>query len=361
MRDSHIWLGMPMAMDYIKKRFLSGVAATLCVVVLTACAWAADEEESVVKIQTDPQQVTSFFGDQKGTLAYQIIAEKPVQGKLLWQYAAGARTLARGEETIQLAPGRAAPFELPMAMPSVREGVIFQTIMEVKIVDADNQEVARHVQPLWLFSKDPFANRREWLEGLDIHLYDPEDATVQCFEDAKIPFTRITNSNVLTEFEGGILVVGSGTSLSKNRGLTDNLMKLAQRGVRVLCIAPVDGEFPWPTREQFPELTSVQFSSKQVIRDFDKRLSPDFDTIGDQPRQPNTVTLESRRGQLRVNLAESAEGWPWWQVRFNSDGTCILCCFDLIQHWNTGPTPRYVLARLLEKLSSETDSSPVEQ
>lgn len=349
-----------MATENFSKRFLSVIPMYFCAVVMATYAWAADEEESVVSIQTGSQQ-SDFFGGQQGTLSYQFISKEPVQGKLLWQYAAGARTLARGEDTLQLAPGRPGVFELPIEFPPVREGVVFATRMVISIVDGNNEPLATYEQPIWLFPEDPYADRRQWVEGLDIHLYDPEDATVECFEEAKIPYTRITNSNVLTEFEGAILIVGSGTSLSKNRGLTDNLMKLAQRGVRVICIAPVDGEFPWPTREEFPELAGMQFSSKQAIRDLDKRLSPNFDSLADPAEARNTVTLESRRGQLRVNLAEAPEGWPWWQVRFDNDGTCILCCFDLIQHWNSSPTPRYMLAALLEKLSSETDSSPMEQ
>jgi len=348
-----------MATHNFTKQWLSGLSTILCALVITTYAWAAEEDENVASIQPLSPQC-DYFAGQKESLSYQLKSTELIQGKVLWQYAAGARTLARGEAPLQLAAGGSSVYELPIEFPPVREGIVFETRMVITIVDGD-KELARHEQPIWLFSQDPFVNRREWLERLDVHLYDPEDATVERFEEAKIPYKRITNSNVLTEFEGGILVIGSGTSLSKNRGLTDNLMKLAQRGVRILCIAPVDGEFPWPTREEHPGLSSVQFSSKQAIRDVDKRLNPEFDSLADQPQQRNIVALVSRRGQLRVNLSEHASGWPWWQVRFDKDGTCILVCFDLIRHWESSPTPRFLLAGLLEKLSLETDSSPTEQ
>ncbi|PQO25276.1 hypothetical protein C5Y96_25570 [Blastopirellula marina] len=349
-----------MVIEQFTKRFFSGLSAILYAVVMVTCVWAAEGDERVASIQPLSQQ-SDFFGAQQGALAYRCVSAEALQGKVLWQYAAGARTLARGEDTLQLAAGRPGVFELPIEFPPVREGVVLATRMVITIVDGNNEPLATYEQPIWLFPEDPYTDRREWLAGLDIHLYDPEDATAKCFEEAKIPYTRITNSNVLTDFEGGLLIVGSRTSLRKNRGLTDNLMKLAQRGVRVVCIAPVDGEFPWPTREEYPELVAVQFSSKQAIGDLDKRLNPDFDSLADPPQSVNRVTLESHRGQLRVHLAEASDGWPWWEVRFNNDGTCILCCFDLIQHWDSSPTPRFLLARLLEKLTSETDSSPTEQ
>lgn len=349
-----------MATDTITKRCSLFLAAILCALVVAVGAWAAEEDESVASIEAVSQR-RDYFGAEKAALAYQCVCQDAVQGKILWQYAAGARTLARGEEPLELAAGRPGRFELPVEFPPVRDGVIFETKMVVTVVDADNEVLAKIEHPLWLFPEDPYTDRREWLESLDLHLYDPEDSTVKLFEEAKIPYSRITNSNVLADFDEGILIVGSGTSLRKNRGLTDSLMELAQRGVRVICLAPIDGEFAWPTREAFPQLSNVQFASKHVIHDLDKRLNPDFDTLADDAELRNKITLESHRGQLRVNLSEVSKAWPWWQVRFHNEGTCILCCFDLVQHWDDSPTPRFLLARLFENLSPESQSSPTEQ
>ncbi|QDU76771.1 hypothetical protein Pan97_38280 [Bremerella volcania] len=346
-----------MAIEAISNRCIPFLLVVVCLAGLSGVVRAAEEDESIATIAPVSQR-SDFFGEQQATLSFQCVSEKPVQGKILWQYSAGARTLARGEDAIELAAGRPNVFELPIEFPPVREGVIFETQMVVTIIDGDNETLAQYTHPIWLFPKDPYTDRREWLEQLDIHLYDPEDTTAKLLEEAKIPHTRITNSNVLADFEGGILLVGSGTSLRKNRGLTDSLITMAERGVRVLCLAPVDGEFPWPTREEFPQLANVQFSSNEVIRDLDKRLNPDFDVLAEQRFG---VVLESRRGQLRVNLSEARAAWPWWQVRFTNHGTCILCCFDMIPTWDTSPTPRFLLANLLEKLSLESHSSPTEQ
>ncbi len=349
-----------MTTERMKPRNITWLLAVLCAVVITPQVQAADEDTNIATIRPDSPR-SDFFGEQETALSYQCSAEEAISGKVLWRYAAGSRTLARGEDPIQLAAGRTRVYELPIEFPPVRDGVVLETRMVVTLVDQENETLAEYEQPIWLFPEDPYTNRREWLEQLDIHLYDPEGNTVKLLEANKIPHTRITNSNVLVDFDGDILIVGSGTSLSSNRGLTDNMVKMAQRGVHVVCLAPVDGEFPWPMREKFPELSSVQFASQQVIRDLDKRLNPQFDQLADDPQSQNTVALESRRGQLRVNLSEATDAWPWWQVRFENSGTCILCCFDLIQHWDDSPTPRFLFARLLENLSSQSSPSAMEQ
>ena len=260
---------------------------------------------------------------------------------------------------MQIAANQSQDFALPIELPPVGEGVTFDTQMTITLVDRAGEERARTEDTLWLFPKDPFAARREWLKGLNIHLYDPEGATEVIFEQANIPFDKLTNSNTLASLEEGILVVGEGTSLRKNRAMAAALFSLAQRGIPVLCLGPVDGELPWPTREDYPHLAQVRLASNEIVREFDKRLSAKF---APDPSSPaSTVSLESRRGRLTLHISDSSEGWPWWQLDFENHGTCIVCCLPLVEHWDDSPTPRFLFASILEELSSGFQLSPAEQ
>jgi len=345
---------------FVNRLTAKSLLAMMCLAGMTACACAAEGDEALATVAPASDR-GDYFGEQTATLEFQCSAVEAIQGKVLWQYSAGARTLARGEDPIQIAAGQERVYKLPIEFPPVNEGVIFETQVEVTIVNRNNETIARCEQPIWLFPEDPYAQRRQWLEQLDLHLYDPEETTSKLFEKAKIPHELVTNSNVLVDFDGDILIVGSGVSFRRNRALTDHLLMLAKRGVKVLCLSPVDGELPWPAREEYPQMADVRFSTRQVIRDVDKHLTPDFDSAVQEPEVGYGVMLESYRGQLRVTMSDNPSAWAWWQVRFHNQGTCILCCFDLVPHWDDSPTPRFFLARLLEHLSPETNPSPLEQ
>ncbi|MBI1248001.1 hypothetical protein GC197_09195 [bacterium] len=341
----------------IRRAFL----AVMCLTIGTSSAFAADEEaKEIAAIQ--PVAVSSaYFGEEKIELGYRLSTTEAVQGKLFWQYSAGARTLARGEEPLDLVANQAESFKLPMELPPVREGVTFATQMTLTVVDGDGKEIAKNEQTIWLFPQDPFVQRKEWLQELNIQLFDPAGDTAKVFEKAGIPFDKVTNSNVLADIEEGILIVGAGTSLRKNRALADALGKLPQRGVRVLCLSLVDGELIWPDRETYPQLENVSFSSKQIVRQYDKRLFPDFAQTADAPPATAGIKLESKRGQLKLIVEEAEDTWPWWRVKFQNQGTCIVCCLDLIEHWDRSPTPRFLLKHILEQFSSNSNVSQSEQ
>ena len=41
--------------------------------------------------------------------------------------------------------------------------------------------------------------------------------------------------------------------------------------------------------------------------------------------------------------------WPWLTIEYpETNGRFIFCGFRLIKHWDDGPTPRFLLSRILE-------------
>ena len=135
------------------------------------------------------------------------------------------------------------------------------------------------------------------------------------------------------------------------RGYREPLHLIAAGGVSVLCLAPVDGDFAFPGVEQgHPKPGRVSLRASDVIGEFDKRLDSD----GWPPRGKMVAAgLEpsSRRGRVVLSVTDSRQAWPWLEVTYPGGGRLIVCGFGLIDHWQAGPTPRYLLMHILERLS----------
>src|SRR5690606_23449963 len=97
---------------------------------------------------------------------------------------------------------------------------------------------------VWLFARDPFANRREWLKQQQLVLYDPAGETAECFANADIPFELVANLSAIESVPTKLIVVGEGVSFREDRGLPELLCQRVEQGTPVLCLAPTQGEFP---------------------------------------------------------------------------------------------------------------------
>ncbi|PHS08060.1 MAG: hypothetical protein COA78_13055 [Blastopirellula sp.] len=311
---------------------------------------AEQPEISVSIVSADGR--TAYFGGEETMLTYRCTSSSPIKGQLRWQLATGSRTLARGQKMIVLDQDQPTEFQLKIQLPPVREGVIFPTDMAISIVNANEAEVSSLKHRLWLFHEDPFVARKKWIEELNIKLYDPVGKTRDLFEEAKIPFDNLTNPNVLDDIESGLLIIGEGVSLKKRRSLPGLLPTLADRGVSVLCLKPIDGELSFPNRTEQPRLSRVTFQDYRIIQELDKRLSPNLDVPSSMPGTQFGLKTVSQRGKLKLQVVDSADAWPWWQADYQDQGCLIVCSFGLVEHWNAGPTSRFLLAKIFENIQS---------
>jgi hypothetical protein len=60
-------------------------------------------------------------------------------------------------------------------------------------------------------------------------------------------------------------------------------------------------------------------------------------------------------GQLVGKIQADGDAWPWMEAEYpGRRGRLLVCGFGLVRDWDGGPTPRFLLVRLFERLTLAT-------
>ena len=301
----------------------------------------------------------NVFGGRAATFNVEVAARNGFDGRLGWRLAADGRTLDRGEAAVRVGAGASQAVEIPLRIPDVKPGVVMDASLEVAVGPAGAGDGgASAARRLWVFPDDPFADRRDWLKGLSIRLFDPAGKTAEVFRQANVPAEFVDRVDALAGAGTNLIVVGEGVSFEEYRGLAEVLTRAAAAGARVLCLAPANGRFAMPGMggADLPVPRSVAFRQHDVIRELDKRLdaeawSPDgkvaacrLNPVGD-------------RGPVVCEVTVDGPGWPWVDIAFDGGGRLLVCGFAVIGKWDAGPTPRFLFAKMLEEVVAAAPGS----
>jgi hypothetical protein len=331
-------------------RFLVSFRRVLITMAIVAgCPGLAEAEVTIRPCEA----WSGVFGGSEQEFSFEIVKGDGALERLTWVFSAKNRTIARGEQSWDRSVDRGS---VRLAVPPVRDGVIFPAELKVEIFGSGSDPVARHVKPLWIFPDDPFAGRTAWLAEQQIALFDPPGHTRDVLVEAGVPLHEIHRLAVLDEVREGLVLVGEGVSFRAHRGLAESLLRRAAAGVAVLCLAPADGQWPVPGMEDAPGATAARPASliwkrAGVIRELDKRLDadgwpPDGDFVA------SGVRLVGVRGQVAADVHTDGDVWPWYEIRYPGHrAVCVVCGFGIVAHWDAGPAPRFLLARILEYLA----------
>jgi len=334
-------------------RFSPGVIAIgLSILWLASGAAPAAEQVTV----SPNEAFSNVFGGREVTLNYAITSPEQFRGRLGWSLSVEQRTIARGEVAIIAGAGRPGHTAVRLRVPEVKEGVVIAARLSVDVhAGGGGRSVAGHQRRLWIFPEDPFALQTEWLEELEITLFDPEGDTAERFEEAEIPFKQVHNVAALESTARGVLIVGEGVSLEEQRSLPEVMIRTAAGGVPVVCLALASGELPMPgtAGADLPVPERVVLRRQDAITTLDKRLDaeawpPDGKVVA------GTLSITSQRYRVVGEVGDAEDGWPWIEVRYPKPGaTLLICGFSLIEHWDATPAPRYLLARMLEHVAGK--------
>ncbi|MBI1311017.1 hypothetical protein GC176_06890 [bacterium] len=335
-----------------------GVTVVLSSLQITS-AVCADE----IRLSPVENFSTVFAGDEV-MIAFHVKAEQPVEGKLNWSHSAEQRTLDRGEVAVRRGPDGDSEVSFRLRLPEVRDGIIYPTTLTAEFLPpGENTPMARHERTLWLFPRKPLFGRSAWAESLDLDLFDANGKTAEALASIDLPSQALRAWNSVRigaasdeANQNGILLVGEGAALG-NGSLIETAVEAALAGRRVIVLAPRDGSFEMPglsedaTRGDV-RAGEVRITRNSVITEFDKRLDTQA-WLGVGNRVPfRGLRIEAVRGRLRADITGDGNGWPWIELRYpGSGGVLIVCGFRIVEHWEHGPTPRYLLVRMLESLS----------
>ena len=215
-------------------------------VVLWLGAFSLVAAEPEVRVEPH-ENWSAVFGESDVKFTFDISSTAAFTGRVNWSLSAKKRTIVRGQEALEFTPDQPASVTVPLRIPPVKEGLIFEAELTLAVYGPEGgQPLGKLVKPIWIYARDPFADRTNWLKERKLVLYDPAGKTAEVFDKAKIPYREMRNIAGLAALEEGLLVIGEGVSLADHRDLGETVCKLAAGGVPVLCLAPADGAFELP-------------------------------------------------------------------------------------------------------------------
>ncbi len=331
-------------MNKTKTLFLS----SLTCIALVNMASAAEPKISA-RIQ---EQWSCVFGGGEVVFHARVSSPDAFEGRLGWRFFEDARTIERGELNVSIGAGMTDVAEIRFMVPEVKPGVIYEAKLALSLIgENDKQEAADDEIPIRIFTENPFHDRMKWLEGLDIIIFDPEETTGEALSKLDVPFKPVKNIDALAGMKKGFVIIGEGVSMREYRALPEQILRLASDGATVLCLAPADGEIPLAGVDGLVEPSFLAFRREDIIRNLDKRL--DAKTWPpDGKLQAGGLKLTGERGVVLAQMTDDAAAWPWIEARFGK-GRIVICCFSIMEKWESGPTPRFLLERILSYLNEE--------
>ena len=345
---------MPERPHSVRARLLSLVVAAAGGLLPAAAAGGEPEKASV-----EPAAPWSnVFGGKDVEVPFVVRGAESL-GQATWSLAVGPR---RWSGLAGFDPANPARFRVRVSTPEVKPGVVLKLVLTVTARSDRGDPLASCDKVLWVFPADPFADRAAWLESLKITLFDPAGTTAPLLKRVGVPFKETANTAELAAKTDGLALVGAGASFDDYPDLWRSLTKLAGRGVPVLCLAPVGGEFPLPAADAAGGPDAVTLSKAGVIRRLDHRL----DAAGwapDGKALVGGVSLKGRDGRVTAAAGKDGE-WPWVEIDYPAPGgKLVICGFDFLgkDKWDAGPTPRYLFARLLTMLTEKSEPGAMEK
>ncbi len=301
----------------------------------------------------------TVFGGREAIYHFHIRAVESISGRVGWVLRHKNRTIDRGESLFKAGPVDQSLIKVGLNIPQVKEGVIMPLRFALTLYSkTDKQVLASWEETLYVFHEDAFAIKKEWLKNLKIGLFDPEGKTQAVFKAMKIPFLVQKNIDSLSKFNGSLLIIGSGLNFAKYQSLWKEILSLSIQNTPVLVLAPSAGSIliPGVKGTELPECRSMMFLGREVICQLYNKLDADA-WAPDGKVVASSMVLNTVKSRLVGEFVSEDKDWSWFEADFTGKGgRIVICGFAIVEQMDAGPTPRFLLARLFEYLSGDTEN-----
>ncbi len=303
---------------------------------------------------TSVEKWCNVFSGSVVAFRFSMSADESFHGRTIWQFTSSGGIITRGERQLEIEQNDRESFEISIQIPEIKEGIILQSLLTVSVIQNNvSVPLASINKNIWVFHKDPFKNRKQFINDLNIHLYDPVKRTSNVFKKNNIPYKEIFNPDSISTIRKGLIIIGEDVSFRRHKGLPKLMLEAAANGISVLCLASADGELAIPGIGNnfllYPD--TLNFNQPHIIKLLDKRF--DFNSWPPDNRIVKSTLKISEDKSHIISAKKSKEGgWPWMEVNYRNKTSCLIFCgFGIIEKWEDTPTPRYLLMSILEHVT----------
>jgi hypothetical protein len=327
-------------MIYSRQIWVSACGIAVFVAAITdACVSIADDE-----VLTLNPTASAVFAD--AVIPYSIVVEGVGNRAALlgWTFAISGRTVASGE--VDVAAGNV---RISLPVPPLKAGVTLDSILHL-VAQIDGKENAVADKQITIFPKDAFSPLRSIAERVGVAVYDPSKTTTEILRQSGLPLMILRSLEAIESTEAQLVLVGEGLAADRYTALPKVMANAASNGKCVVCLPATSGHWQIPELSgDVPRVHSVSLCREEGIRSLDKQ----FNIAGwadSAEIVSGGILIEARGKSLQGKVTTGPAAWRWIEIDYVGGGKVIYCGYRLIGAWESNPTPRYVLARLLERM-----------
>lgn len=314
------------------------------------------------------KSIENCFGDRPVACEFQVTgpAKQPV--RVQWQVLIERRVWQRGVvRATTAADDKPTIVAFEFRTPFVKAGVIAGGRLKIQLSDDQNDDLLTKEFPLWIYHENPFDTEFAWLKQLSIELVDPSHQLTNYLK----PFSFPGKVETVQAKDERVLIVAQMAAWDAS--VTQQIEQRLRDGGQVLCLATSRGQLRLnslaPGGLEMPGFPEIHVANFEFMRQLDPRLG-NHDLVvtgrgridyGADERVSWSIT-SSRAGWAFLEAgAETSPEWiPDHKTTFTSPQQVsrprlVYCGLDLMSRWQESPTPRYLLANILQRMCFEPE------